>query len=132
MATVEIEKKTKYGLGTSDTQNIKQSFPASPLNADYDPEAVMKAVCGIVDGNENQNPQIGPFNLDYEGAPVIEKYVPDPGSPGPGSINPTDKPAPPTNWPPPASGMGSQEQPINTSAATSKQKFGQLTLGSSK
>ena len=51
----------------------------------------------------------GEFNRDYSDAPVIadvdvagknlaSPYVPNPSSPGPGSMNPADIPAPPADF----------------------------------
>lgn len=125
---------TTYGKGTSDTATIKAMFPDSPINSgEYSAEAVAALGMSLLqsatvnDGGHT----FGTFNRDYADAPEITMFVPDPGSPGPGSANPADIPAPPENWPPPASGAGSSASPSETSVKIASQTIGSLISGKS-
>ena len=139
-------------LGESSTTTIQQTFPASPIHQHSEqfasPETLkadMEALLlnGVVlDGWCFSN-----FNRDYSDAPNIEEvdvkkynlpspWVPNPASPGPGSMNPTDQPAPPDGfgetpndqW---GVGVGSQMNPKNSSEIIASQKPGDLPLGKS-
>ena len=88
----------------------------------------------------------GTYDTSYSGAPDLNDvetgggglpaspYVPNVTSPGPGSINPTDMPAPPDGfgqrpsdtW---GSGVGSQESPAISSARHSGHTLGEYILG---
>ena len=121
MANTKIVKTNRSigqinGLSTSDSITLEQMFPTSPVPS-IDVAAQMKL---LVDGVVNGNTTTGLIDLDYSGkavaeaAPAIEIFTPSPGSPGPGSIDPNDKPPVPANWPPPSSNMGSQTSPSET------------------
>lgn len=140
MALNLIEKKTTKGLGDSDTSTLEQMFPANPLPT-YDPKTLMQS---ILDGVTVGNPDYGPVNMDYQHPnlpngddPVglVDQpfaHQPNITSPGPGSINPADKPAPPDTQPFPSSGAGSSTAPSETAAVIAKQRIGELIVGSSK
>ena len=128
MANTKVVKTNRNigqinGLSTSDSMTLEQMFPASPVSS-IDVAAQMKL---LVDGVVNGNTSTGLIDLDYSGkgvaeaAPAISEFVPSPGSPGPGSIDPHDKPPVPDNWPPPSSNMGSQTAPKDTSSNIASQ-----------
>lgn len=125
---------TTYGKGTSGTSTIRAMFPASPINSgeltdegirELGRELLQSAV--VNDGGHT----FGKFNRDYSDAPEVTKFVPDPGSPGPGSTNPADIPPAPENWPPPPSGAGSVQTPAATSVKIASQTIGSLISGKS-
>lgn len=126
MTTNTIDVKTERGFGTSDTKTMSEMF--TTRIDDFDPKAAMME---LLDGIQSGNPDLGAFSMDFIEAPEIEDFVPNPTSPGPGDVNPNNKPPAPTNWPLPASGFGSQEQPADTAAKVSSQKFDQLIPGKS-
>ena len=145
---------TTRGLGTAASTTIQQTFPASPLHQHSDQFASVEALKeemealllnGVVsDGGHT----FGTFTRDYSDAPNIEDvetgagglpaspWVPNPVSPGPGSMNPTDQPAPPEGfgetpndqW---GVGVGSQMNPKNSSEKIASQTPGDLPLGKS-
>ena len=127
MALNTVVEKTERSLGDSDTKTLEEMFPASPTQG-YDPTVLMK---GLLEGVQSGNPDLGSFSMDYADAPEIEDFVPNPTAPGPGDVNPKNKPPAPKNWPPPASGFGSQTQPKDTSPKISSQDFEALTPGAS-
>lgn len=127
MATNKTENPTSRGLGSSDTASLAEQFPATPL--DFDPVAAIK---DLLDGVQTENPELGAFSMDYANAPQIDDFIPNPTPPGPGDVNPNNKPAPPTtNWPPQPSGFGSTEQPKDTAPAIADQEFDALVSGRS-
>lgn len=119
-------EKTERALGDSDTKTLEEMFPAFPT--DFDPKAFQDA---LLDGIQAGNPDLGSFSMDYADAPAIEDFAPNPTAPGPGDVNPNNKPPAPQDWPPPASGFGSQTQPKDTSPKIAEQKSDALTPGSS-
>lgn len=127
MALNVPEQKTERALGDSDTKTLDEMFPAFP-DQDYDPKVLMKS---LLEGIQPGNPDLGSFSMDYADAPEIEDYAPNPSAPGPGDVNPQNKPPAPQNWPPPASGFGSQTQPKDTSPQIADQDFEELAPGSS-
>ena len=142
---------TEGGMGTSDTSVLQEMFPASPIHAGELTNATILAMGNdllispeVNDGGHT----FGTFNRDYVGAPVMadvvtgggglpgSAFTPAPGSPGPGSMNPTDIPAPPSDWPPPAgveygSGIGGAVSTDVTSAAIASQTIGDYIFGRS-
>ena len=122
MSTNKVERPTQRGLGSSDTVSLAQQFPATPQ--DFEPDVFTK---DLLDGIVTENPIVGTFSMDYDGAPDIldpaiqndlgiVDFVPNPTPPGPGDVNPANKgPAPTTNFPPPSSGFGSSISPNATS-----------------
>lgn len=138
MATNTVENPTQRGLGTSDTASLSEQFPATPQ--DFEPAEFTK---NLLDGVVTENPILGTFSMDYADAPNIlddtiqndpgiVQFVPNPTPPGPGDVNPANKPPPPeTNFPPPSSGFGSSTSPIETSSKIADQKFDELIPGRS-
>jgi hypothetical protein len=154
--TVNIDSTTR-GLGnppstfsTSDSETLATCFPASPIhNGSMDATTVKEdfqndVLNGIInDGGHT----FGEYNTSYSNAPDIATevdtsahnlpsgFVPNPTSPGPGSINEADKPAPPDGfgqtpadtW---GSGVGSQLSPKASSEAISGQTLGDYIMGS--
>ena len=120
------EQKTERALGDSDTKTLSEMFAATPT--DFDPKMFQD---DLLDGVQSGNPDLGSFSMDYADAPGIDDFAPNPSSPGPGDVNPQNKPPAPAKWPPPASGFGSQTQPKDTSPKIAKQKSDQLIPGAS-
>tara|TARA_B100001094_G_C18167950_1_gene793289 strand:- start:1280 stop:1711 length:432 start_codon:yes stop_codon:yes gene_type:complete len=136
-------------MGTSDTSNLKSSFPASPIHAgEMTPESIKTQFQDtVIDGTVNDGGHtFGTFSRDYTDAPDLAEvetgagglpaspYVPNPVSPGPGSINATDQgDAPdgfgqnPSNVP--GSGVGSQLQPKTSSEQQSGGRLGDYVMG---
>ena len=131
--TTDIPVTTR-GLGSSDVSLLKAAFPASPINSgEYNAAAVLAAGIELLQGPvvNDGGRTFGTFNRDYIDSPTITKFVPDPGSPGPGSSNPADIPAPPDNWPPAPSGAGSSVSPAATTVRIAGQTLGSLISGKS-
>lgn len=115
---------TDGGLGSSNTETLVSSFPASPIhNGDLTRDSVQEeyeasAMTGVVkDGNG-----LPSYNRDFTGGSTsslegfqvppdgtvadagagggapASAYVPNPASPGPGSQNPSDLPAAPDGF----------------------------------
>lgn len=100
--TIQTVTSTTRGKGSSDTASLQSMFPGSPglsvdmidfRNQNYDK---------LTDGEIVENQQVGNFSLDYTGAPSYadvetgpgglpaSAWVPNPMSPGEGSVNPAD------------------------------------------
>lgn len=138
MATNTVENPTQRDLGSSDTAALAEQFPATPQ--DFEPDTFTK---DLLDGVVTENPMLGAFSMDYvdspdildpviQNDPGIVEYVPNPTPPGPGDVNPANKPPPPeTNFPPPSSGLGSTTSPKDTAAKIADQKFDELIPGKS-
>ena len=141
--TVEAISTTR-DLGSSDTATLQSSFPASPINAGtLTADIVQAAGQDLVDGVINDGGHtFGTFSLDYIGAPNMadvktgggglpgSPFVPAPGSPGPGSMNPADIPAPPSDFPAdPGTEYGSGRDGTTSPSVTSAEIAGQ-TIGS--
>ena len=155
--TVNIDSTTR-ALGnppstfsTSDSQALAASFPASPIHSgDMTPDSIreqyQKEVLNAVINDEGHT--FGTYDTSYTNAPDVgtevdtdkhnlpSGFVPNPTSPGPGSANAADKPAPPEGfgqtpsdtW---GSGVGSQLSPQASSEAISGQTLGDYILGRS-
>ena len=141
---------TVRDLGSSDTATVQASFPASPIfTGDItDDERKEQFQTLVLDGEVNdEGHTFGTFNRDYDGAPVMadvetgggglpgSAYVPNPVSPGPGSLNPADQADPPDGWGQVPGdgwgvGVGSQLDPAASSAAQSAGTLGDYSLGS--
>ena len=150
--TTENVKNDTSSLGTASTPLMAASFPSSPIHqGQYAPDSLQALAEELLktgalpqaggyyslagfsrDFNENGPPAAGDVETGGGGLPG-NAYGPNPASPNnPGSINPTDVPAPPTEGYPPASeGNGSRAFPDNTSEAISLQTIGALGLGQS-
>ena len=140
---------TTNGSGTSGTETIKASFPASPIYLGEMTDTTVKEQAQellldgvVIDGGHT----FGEFDRDYVNAPNYgdvevgggglpgSPWTPNPVSPGPGSMNPTDQADPPDGWgqTPNAQwggGVGSQLEPSEASAAQSATKLGDYSLG---
>lgn len=110
--TIVTVGTTTRGKGDSDSATIQSMFPQSPglslTAADYKDAALAL----LLDGEIVENQQIGNYNRDYSenGAPnyadvetgagglPASAYVPNPVSPGEGSVNPTEMGAPPAGF----------------------------------
>lgn len=153
MSKIEVEVRTVGTLGKSDTATLQSAFPASPslphgYRGQYDNKAVLAAMNTLHDGVVGGNPAVAPgnnpdfpnFSLDYAGrgsdtpptAGDIKTgaaglpwtaWSPNVASPGPGSTNPRDLPAPPPGTPA-DSLAGSTELPGDTTTAIATQHVG--------
>ena len=140
---------TTGGDGSSNSEMIKASFPASPIYTGEmtDTTVTEQAQALLLDGVVNDGGHtFGEFNRDYVDAPnygnvetgggglPASPWVPNPVSPGPGSMNPTDQADPPdgygqtsnAQW---GSGVGSALQPSESSAAQSATVLGDYVMG---
>jgi len=140
--TMTSPKVTNKGFGSSDTQLASELF-ANPFGDDYDNQ-LRQRYQGWLDGEQNDGGHtFFSVNMDYNAAPDLadvetggegkpaSPWVPNPVSPGAGSLNPSDVlPAPdgygqtPSNTP--FNGEGSQLTPKSSSEAIGAQK---TTLG---
>jgi hypothetical protein len=142
---------TDKGLGTAATNDLRNIYTKSPiyndevsndgLREEYQ-EIVMDAV--INDGGHT----FGTFDTAYVDAPVLAEvktgggglpasaFVPNPVSPGPGSMNANDQADPPDGYGETpngqfGSGVGSELGPKSSSEKISSQKLGDYVLGKS-
>lgn len=150
---VEIPVTTRE-LGSSDLASLQAAFPGSPIHAGSIDDASVKdqtetlLVTGDAESGGAAHYGFASFSRDYVDAPNIDDvstgggglpgspHTPAPGSPGAGSMNPADIPAPPSNWPPNegteyGSGNGGLYSPHNASQVVAQQTIGDLTLGRS-
>jgi len=149
--------QTDGGLGKSNTIRLKESFAASPIysgdealldNGSIDSPIRQHFQSLALDGIVNDGGHtFGTFNLDFaSGAPTYgdvetgagglpaSPWVPNPASPGPGSMNANDLPAPPEGFgeipnPQFGTGVGTALDPKKSSAQISAQKLGDYKLG---
>lgn len=146
--TVEPVASTR-NMGSSDSATLASSFPASPIHAgEMTAESIAKQFQeGVLDGTVNDGGHtFGTFSRDYKDSPDLKEvksgggglpgspYVPNPTSPGPGSINPADQSEPPEGFgqTPPSqwgSGVGSQLQPKTSSEQQSRGTLGDYVMG---
>jgi hypothetical protein len=156
--TIVETKDSSRGLGHRSKSTLQQMFPGSPIHSgeiDNDfvkKQAEMLLLQGVVassGGDWGFNPA---FDRDFTDAPDIPAdvtagggggepataWVPNPSSPGEGSVSPTDMPAPPSDMrggpdgpsnPFPASGGGATTNPSDTSLAISTKQDKILTVG---
>ena len=140
---------TVRSMGTSDTTNLKSSFPASPIHAgEMTAESIKQQFQDeVIDGSVNDGGHtFGTFDRDYVDAPDMAEvatgggglpaspYVPNPVSPGPGSINATDQADPPSGFGQnpsqvPGSGVGSALTPKASSEQQSSGRLGDYVMG---
>ena len=142
---------TTNGFGKSDSAVVAGCFPASPFpNGDYASDDDVKALGQelLLDGIVNDSGHTyGEFSRDYADAPVMADvatgagglpatpFVPNPVSPGPGSIEAADMGAPPSGfgsqtpnqW---GGGVGSQLDVNASSVSTSGHTIGDYVYGS--
>jgi hypothetical protein len=145
---------TSRDLGSSDLAGLQAAFPGSPIHSgDIDDQSIkdqaeLLLITGDVEPGGAAHYGFASFNRDYVDSPNIDDvttgggglpgspHTPAPGSPGAGSMNPADIPAPPSNWPPDegteyGSGQGGLYSPHNASQVVAQQTIGDLTLGTS-
>jgi len=143
---------TDNGLGKSSTNSLKDIYADSPIHkGELTAESIKQSFQDdTLDAVINDaGHTFGTFDTGYIDAPDLEDvetgagglpaspYVPNPSSPGEGSVNATDQPEAPdgygqtpnSQW---GSGVGSALQPKVSSAKISGQKLGDYVMGSSK
>jgi hypothetical protein len=126
MATTQVIKKTKYGLGTAGHGDLQQQF--ATVLADYDPKKVLELQQSVIDGVQAENTDVGAIDMDYSASPDVSKFVPNRGWPAGGTTNANEiSEGPPAK----SSGAGSTESPSVGAAKISKHKIGQYILGKS-
>ncbi len=149
MAKVETIIKSTRGLGTHDYNSLKAAYPASPINngklSDEKAKELAQSLLldGVVEGNED----FPSFDRDYanNGAPVMDDvdvagknlaspFVPNPSSPGPGSMNASDIGDAPEGFGQEpndqfGSGVGSQLSPDQSSTSQSTGRIGEFEIG---
>jgi len=150
------------GLGKRKDLNLKASFSSSPLYSEYTPEAVLDlgisalngaggkgdSVTGTVNGIVNDSGHtFGTLDLNYSDSPVMDDvktgggglpaspYMPNPTSPGPGSVFPNDQdeytgelPAAGVEY---GTGLGGMAPPLETAKGISSQTIGSYISGRS-
>ena len=141
---------TDRTLGSSDSNALKKSYGSSPVFNEMTEESIRKqyqeeVLNGVInDGGHT----FGTHNTDYKDAPDMKDvetggggkpasaYVPNPVSPGEGSVDPSDQSDPPEGFgqapsSTPFVGVGSQLSPKAASEAMSKQTLGDYGFGKS-
>jgi hypothetical protein len=150
------------GLGRRKDSNLKASFPSSPLYGEYTPESVLEigvsalngaggkgdSSTGTADGIVNDSGHtFGTFDLNYTNSPVMadvktgggglpaSPYLPNPTSPGPGSVFANDQDAYTGELPAAGvefgSGLGGTASPLDTAKGISSQTIGSYISGRS-
>ena len=140
---------TEAGMGTSSTSMAQTCFPASPIYmgelTDAERTEQFQALCLSGEVNDGGH-TFGTFNRDYVDAPNLSEvetgggvlpaspYVPNPVSPGEGSVNPSDQAEPPEGFgqtpsSTPFVGVGALESPKATSEKTARHTLGDYKLG---
>ena len=142
---------TERGIGKAATNDLKGIFSTSPMYLDemlpddvkqQFQDEVLDAVVndaghtfGTFDTNYVDAPDLSTVETGGGGLPA-SPWVPNPASPGAGSVNPTDQPEPPdgygqvpgSQW---GSGVGSELQPSTSAERISSQVLGDYVLGKS-
>jgi hypothetical protein len=153
---IEISPAPDKPYGARKDQNLKASFSGSPIHSgeltDDERKELYEALClnGTVVGGHGLNT----YNLDFKGStqnpvPNLEDvqtgggglpaspYMPNPASPGPGSVSAADIPEYLGNIPDPenniefGSGLGGLISPSETSEQISQQSLGNYISGRS-
>ena len=142
---------TVRAMGRSATNDLKTAYRASPIHKGEMTDEIVRAhYQEIVMDNiiNDEGHTFGTYDTSYSGSPDLNDvetgggglpaspYVPNVTSPGPGSLNPADMPAPPEGfgqrpsdtW---GSGVGSQESPKRSSERHSQHTIGEYLLGRS-
>lgn len=152
--TVDIRSTSRAlnspNLSTHDTSLMTRLFPASPIHSgDMTPDSIRASyqsqVLDAVINDEGHT--FGTYDSSYRGAPNMAEvdlrannlpspYVPNPVSPGPGSMNDSDKgPAPEGFGTTPTqnfgTGVGSQLSPHAASERIAGTKLGEYLSGKS-
>jgi len=150
------------GMGNRSDKNLKALFSTSPLYTDYNEESVLNIGVSALNGNGgagddltgNSNGVVndggymfGTLDLNYTDAPSLgdvktgggglpaSPYIPNPTSPGPGSVFPNDQDEFTGDLPSAGvefgSGLGGTVSPVATSAGISTQTIGSYISGRS-
>jgi len=142
---------TDRGMGNSATNDLKTMFSTSPLYlGEVSSDSIREQYQGdVLDREINDGGHtFGTFDPNYSGAPDMSKvktggggdpaspFVPNPSSPGEGSVSPTDQPEAPDGFgetpsATPFAGVGSKLGPKESSTAISNQTLGDYVLGKS-
>ena len=135
---------TERDLGRSATNDLQSMFATSPVHTMTADSIRAQYQSDVLDGVTNDGGHtFGEFNKDYSSSPKMEDvptggeglpaspFVPNPSSPGEGSIEPSAQPAAPDGFGQtpsgtPFAGVGSQLDPNASSAAISSQQIGDL------
>lgn len=150
--TVESDDSGTKGLGKSgDKSTLKAMFASSPiydgtftddsLRESYQDEILDSEIndgghtFGLFDPSYADSHDPSTVETGPAGLPA-SPYVPNPASPGPGSVSPLDLPEPPdgfgqTPGNPPFNGVGSKLSPKDSSKKISFQKIGDYLFGKS-
>ena len=129
MATTTPQNISTRGFGASDTLTLNTLFPKSGRFdlSNYNVEVeTLKLVDGVINGNID----IPSFSLDWDDAPDLDTFHPNPASPGPSLLD-SDKPDT-SHIQFPRSGMGSLDEPKDSSVKISHQNFSNIKLGTSE
>ena len=142
---------TDRSLGKTSTNDLKSIYAESPMyNGEMTPDTVKQQfqddvldnpindgghTFGTFDPNFGEAPDLAEVETGGGGLPATP-YVPNPASPGPGSMNPTDQPeapdgygeSPNSQW---GSGVGHALGPRASSEKISSQKLGDYVMGKS-
>ncbi len=140
---------TDRKLGSSATNDLKSMFSTSPLHEMTAEGIREKYQSEVLDGVTNDGGHtFNEQNMGYPDAPSYDDvptggggapasaFVPNPSSPGEGSVDPSTQPKAPDGFgetpsATPFAGVGSQLSPKASSEAISSQKLGDLSKGSS-
>ena len=145
---VEIKgAPSSRSLGARDDQSLRSTFPGTPTFelTDAGVRAMYQelALDGVVN---DEGHTFGTLNRDYSDAPNMEEvktgggglpaspYVPNPVSPGEGSIDPSDQADPPAGFgqtpsSTPGVGVGALENPKGTSERSARHTLGDYKFG---
>jgi len=134
-------------LGARDDKNIRASFPGCPTFEMKDDDVRAQFQALVLDGKVNdEGHTFGNLDRDYTEAPNMEEvetgggglpaspWVPNPVSPGEGSVNPSDQTDPPEGFgqtpsSTPFVGVGAVESPKGTSERAGRHTLGDYKLG---
>ena len=142
---------TDRAMGSAGSNDLKACYASSPIHSgDLSAESIREMYQKeILDGVINDGGHtFGTYNPNYEDAPDLSDvetgggglpaspYVPNPVSPGEGSMNPSDQAEAPEGFgetpsATPFSGVGSQLTSKASSEAIAQQTLGQYGLGKS-
>lgn len=142
---------TERAKGKSDSSSLSSAFSSSPIHGNEINDETVKELAQrlLLDGVVNDGGHtFGEFNRDYTDAPnmadvdvkgnnLASPFVPNPSSPGPGSVNPLDIPEPPENfgqdpsdqW---GAGVGSKLSPSQSSKVQSTSEINDNQFGKAK
>ena len=142
---------TERDMGKAATNDLKSMFATSPMHlGDMTTDSVQEQYQAVALDDEinDGGHTFGTFVPNYDEAPDMKDvetggggapasaFVPNPSSPGEGSVSPTDQPEAPDGFgtepsATPFSGVGSKLNPKDSSAAISSQTLGDYGLGKS-